>query len=160
MRALLPGLGKPKGPGGINRAPTTVKNSYEAAATGRRLGIWRPASLGPNAAVIRDLNLLRDRSRDEVRNNAWIAQGVRNYVSNEIGCGISPIPLSPDKEFNDAAKKLWARWIKVCDADSALSFDGLLAQVSRARIEAGEVFIRKRLRSKSFGLPVPLQLQV
>lgn len=137
-----------------------VRNAYEAGATGRRLGIWRPSSLGPNAAVLRDLPTLRDRSRNEVRNNAWIAQGVRNYVSNEIGCGISPIPLSPDKAFNEAAKQLWQRWSKTCDADGALSFDGLLAQASRARVEAGEVFVRLRLRSRSFGLPVPLQLQL
>ena len=41
-----------------------IRNAYEAAGSGRRLKMWQPGQLGPNAAVLRDLELLRRRSRD------------------------------------------------------------------------------------------------
>jgi capsid protein len=53
-----------------------VQNAYEAASQGRRLKIWSPGSLGPNNSILNDLNLLRERSRDATRNNAWIKKGI------------------------------------------------------------------------------------
>jgi capsid protein len=75
------------------RSQLTVRNAYEAASSGRRLKIWRPGSIGPNAATLGDLSMLRDRSRQSIRDNGWIGHGVKNYVSNEIGCGIFPRSL-------------------------------------------------------------------
>ena len=142
------------------RVNLQVRNAYEAAGTGRRLGTWRPQQVGPNIAVLRDLDLLRRRSRDATRNNAWIGQGIRSLVSNEIGTGITPRSLASDENFRKEADKLWARWTKVADADGILDFNGLLALASRTRIEAGEIFIRMRPRNLSDGLPVPFQLQL
>jgi capsid protein len=70
-----------------------VLNAYEAGSQGRRFKLWTPTSLGPNAALLRDLKTVRDRSRDSVRNNAWMGKGVGSLVANEIGTGISPRPM-------------------------------------------------------------------
>jgi lambda family phage portal protein len=137
-----------------------VRNSYEAGGQGRRLSVWRSSPLGPNAAVIRDLETLRSRSRDSVRNNSWVKKGVNSWVSNEIGTGIEPRSMAPDENFRNAAKALWDEWVEFADADGVLNFYGLLALASRCRIEAGEIFIRKRLRPLNGGLPLPLQLQL
>ncbi len=137
-----------------------IRNVYEAAGSGRRLKMWQPGQLGPNVAVLRDLDLLRRRSRDSTRNNVWISQGIRSLVSNEIGTGITPLSQASDKNFRKEADKLWSRWSKVADADGNLDFNGLLALASRTRIEAGEIFIRIRPRNLNNGLPVPFQLQL
>jgi capsid protein len=81
-------------------------NSYDAAGYGRRLQMWRPGNAGPNASIVGDLATLRDRSRESLRNNGWMVQGVNNLVSNIIGFGISPEPMSPSKGFNEDAKGL------------------------------------------------------
>ncbi len=137
-----------------------VLNSYEAAKSGRRLKVWAPGNLGPNRALLHDLNALRERSRDATRNNAWIRKGINSWVSNEIGTGIEPSSLAPDKDFRKQADALWRTWSAVADADGMLDVYGLIALSARERIEAGESFIRKRLRDPSFDLPVPLQLQL
>lgn len=139
--------------------PRKTRAQYDAGGVGRRLRTWRPGMLGPNAAILRDLSLLRERSRDAARNNAWITQGINNATSNEIGCGITPRSTAPDRTFADAANELWDRWTKVADADGQLDFYGLQAQLVRGRREAGESFVRLRARDKSFGLPVPFQIQ-
>lgn len=138
-----------------------VRNAYEAGGTtGRRLKIWSPGSPGPNESILRDLEALRNRSRDAVRNNAWIKKGINSWVSNEIGTGIVPRAISSNLKFNSACDALWDSWGKVADADGVLDYYGLTALATRTRIQAGEIFIRFRLRSMEDGLPVPLQLQL
>jgi lambda family phage portal protein len=122
--------------------------------------MWQPGSPGPNAAVMANLDILRNRSRESVRNNGWIRKGNNCWVSNEIGTGITPRAVSPDKNFNKSCDALWERWIKEADADRMLDYDGLSALCCRSRREAGEVFVRMRIRDQRDGLSVPLQLQV
>lgn len=140
--------------------PGNFRNYYEAGKSGRRLGIWQPGSLGPNAAVLQQLDLLRARSRDAARNNGWIKKGINTWVSNEIGTGITPRSQAPDEKFRQAADALWLKWGKFADADGLLDINGLMWSASRNRIESGEIFIRFRPRNLSEGLPVPLQLQL
>src|SRR3546814_18449438 len=45
-------------------------------------------------------------------------------------------------------------------AEGTLDFYGLQAQVARCMVIGGEAFVRFRLRRKTDGLTVPLQLQV
>ena len=138
----------------------SIRNSYEAGASGRRLKYWIPGAPGPNDSILRDLNIIRDRSRDAGRNNAWIKQGIASTVAEEIGTGIRPRSRSTDKSFQEAANALWEKWTKVADADGVLDFYGLQSLASRGRIEAGEMFIRFRVRPPESELPVPLQLQL
>lgn len=133
--------------------------SYEAGMGGRRLSRWYPGDRGPNDAILHDLITLRNRSRDSVRNNAWIKRGVNTWVSNEIGCGIIPHSQATDETFRKAADALWKDWVKVADADGQQNFYGMLSMAVRNRIDAGECFLRIRLRPRDFGLPVPFQLQ-
>ena len=140
--------------------PLSIRASYDAAQQGRRLYLWNPGRPGPNQAILANLELLRSRSRDAVRNNGWIRKGINSWVSNEIGTGIIPRAVSPDQDFNAACDALWERWIKHADADGLLDYYGLTALCCRARKEAGEVFVRYRLRPDDASLAVPFQLQI
>lgn len=44
-----------------------IRNRYDGAEMGRRLGSWNPPASGPNRAIAK-LQILRNRSRDAVRN--------------------------------------------------------------------------------------------
>lgn len=142
-------------------APKRARASaYEAASRGRRLQQWRASSGGPNSLLLGNLDTLRPRSRDAVRNNGWISGALESWVANEVGTGIVPRSQAADPEFAAAADALWGDWTKEADADGLLDFYGLLALAVRSRKEAGEVFIRRRTRRPEDGLVVPLQLQL
>ncbi|MBF0188965.1 MAG: phage portal protein [Magnetococcales bacterium] len=136
------------------------RGSYEGAATGRRLGSWQPSGDGVNAMLFRDASLMRSRSRDLVRRNAWAANAVDSLVANLVGTGIKPQSTHTDPAIKEQIQALWLEWTKEADTHGMLGFYGLQALSTRAMIEGGEVLIRLRNRLERDGLSVPLQIQV
>lgn len=143
--------GKPSG--------LSIRN-YDAARTGRRLGTWLPGSPGPTSGVQADLQLLRDRSLDQVKNNAWINSAITSIVANEIGTGITLHSASSNKTFRLDADKLMKRWIKVSDSEEVNNLYGQMAMACWNRRVFGEVFLRKRLRDFLSPLPIPLKIEM
>lgn len=142
------------------RGPTAqAAPGYTAASTGRRARGWRVLSMGPNSVTLMGLDLIRNRARGAARNDPWAGVVLDKLVSNAIGTGIEARELWGNADQKKAQKRLWKRWSKVCDADGVLDFSGLQALWAREQKEAGEVFVRKRRRRLTDGLPVPLQLQ-
>ena len=133
--------------------------SYDAASTSRQVDDWDRSSYGPNAALD-DVDISRARSQDAIRNNPWLRKGLRLLVSHTIGCGIQPRPLLDDATRRAQILNRWNEWVQEADADGVLDFYGLQTLITRARLEAGEVFIRLCPRSPAADLSVPLQLQV
>lgn len=131
----------------------------EASGQGRRLQMWRPAGFGPNSAL-NGASTITARARHAVRNDAWAGTAIERSVSNGVGCGIQAKPAWGTPEQKDQQKQLWAKWLRVSDADGALDFNGQQALAWREWREAGEVFCRLRSRREEDGLPVPLQLQL
>ena len=129
-----------------------VGRSYDGAKTGRRTAGWSTGGTSANAEIAPAISLLRNRSRDLVRNNPYAAKAINSLVSNAIGTGITAT-LSDGQD-------LWARWVTECDADGQLDFYGLQMLAARTVRESGECLIRLRYRLSSDGLSVPLQIQV
>lgn len=133
---------------------------YDAAKRSRRLASWNPSSAGPNRSAS-DLQTLRNRSRDALRNE-WAAEGTTsNFVVDMIGTGITARmtnELSPEKrkKYND----LWEKFIKECDADGVSNFYGMQALGSETWDVAGEFLFRIRSRRMEDGLAVPIQIQL
>lgn len=137
-----------------SRQALSMVRSYEGAKTGRRTSGWSTGGTSANAEIAPALTLLRNRSRDLVRNNPYAAKAINSLVSNAIGTGITP------SLANNAAQKLWKQWVTECDADGQLDFYGLQMLIARTVRESGECLVRFRYRKESDGLSVPLQLQV
>jgi len=135
-------------------AMNLVQRSYDGAKTGRRTNGWTSGGNSANAEIAPALTLLRNRSRDLVRNNPYAKKAISTYVSNAVGTGIIA------KIDNSQTQKLWEKWIKECDADGQHDFYGLQSLAANTIKESGEVLIRLRYRLPSDGLSVPLQLQV
>lgn len=133
---------------------------YDAASTGRRMRGWAPPSSGPNRAL-EGLQNIRNRSRDLER-NAWTGKSAtQRWTTTLIGTGITArLPMAMNKVRRAVLAQAWTDWGKVCDADCMLDFAGLQSLITRTWIGSGECFGRFRYRRSSFGMEVPIQVQL
>lgn len=141
-------------------ASATTPRTYEGGSTSPRARHWTTQDLSATRAVLNDAATMRARARQLTRNNPWAASALKTWVANCVGTGIKPRPRTSDNDLRIAISALWHRWTGEADADGMLDFYGLQALVAREQLEAGEIIVRKKLRRKSDGLSVPLQLQI
>ena len=134
--------------------------AYDAAGWGRRARNWAPSSDSINALVEGNVDVLRRRSRDMLRRNAWGDTARKRYISNIVGTGIVPVSRSEDDDFRSSIRSLWEQWVDESDADGTSDFYGQQALIVGQVFEAGECFARLRPRFAEDGLVVPLQLQL
>jgi lambda family phage portal protein len=133
-----------------------LERAYEAASP---RDSWRPRRAGAsaNADHQADAKILRNKARALVQNVPYCTAALGGLVSKTIGTGIVPRATGVDK---DVLNKLFALWMKVCDADGRLDFFGLQKAAYAAMEQDGEVLVRLRPRRAADNLPVPLQLQL
>lgn len=137
-----------------------VARAYDAGKNNRRLRAWNPPSAGPNR-TLDDLQTIRNRTRDALRNE-WAAEAsTSNIVTDMVGTGVScriksKYPQSKRKKYDE----LWDAWVKECDADNVFDFYGLQVLGVETLDTAGEFFFRFRPRRLEDGLTVPLQIQL
>ncbi|MEM8711797.1 MAG: phage portal protein [Planctomycetota bacterium] len=134
-----------------------TSRAFDAASRGDRTSGWRAPGSSANAESQNALSLLRARSRELTRNDAYAAAAVRVIQANVVGTGIRA-QLPGESE----AETVWREWAETtdCDADSCHDFYGLQNLIMRSIAESGEVLVRMRPRRRADGLPVPMQLQV
>lgn len=135
-------------------------DTYEGAATGRRLNTWGTSSAGPNTALFASLGRLRARSRELIRNNPLADGGVDTLVANLIGTGIAPRWQLADKGLKKEIHDLWNDWVSGSDHAGLQDFYGQQALVSRALIDAGECLARLHYLYPDESPSVPLQIQL
>ena len=142
---------------------------YSAAGRGRRTDSWMIQRGSADAISSLGFADIRDRAREQIRNNPWARKAIRVWADNLIGEGWSF--KAKDGRRNGRrgqdVTRLMQAWMAdplQCDYYGKANFDGLMAQVVEAWKGSGEVLIRARTPSsatmKRLGLRVPLQLQV
>lgn len=132
--------------------------AYDGAGHGKRLGNWHPSTLSVNSLLASNLNALRTRSHEKIRNNPYAANAVESIVSNCIGTGIKPQSKARDAEFRKAIQSLWLQWTDEADAAGICDFYGLQALVLRSVVECGECFVRFKIDKKNSTVPLKLQV--
>ncbi len=137
-----------------------VPAPYQAGGNGRRLRGWMAPGSGPNSAAVGNTQTLRNRSRQQTRNNGYGHSLISKLVSNIIGTGIRPRSMASSKAFQSAAQELWKESSRQMDPEGLLDAYGQQAQAVRTWLDAGESFLRMRSRRPSDGLRVPMQVQV
>lgn len=125
--------------------------SYKGAKLERALADWITESLSADADLLGDLDTLRARSRDLVRNSGFARGLVRNIVHQVVGTGYRPqsqvdaetSPLSDGqaRDFRRQAERLWRRWEPTADANRRLDFTGLLSAAFSAAVVDGDCFV-------------------
>lgn len=128
--------------------------SYEGASHGPRTQKWQTTNANINSLLASNLNELRRRSRDMVRNNAYAANAVESIVANCIGTGIKPQSIAKDDTFRKNIQELWLKWTDEADFDNLTDFYGLQALILKSVIEGGECFVRFIKNKNKFQLQV------
>jgi lambda family phage portal protein len=140
-------------------AVTQAKRAYEGAQKGRRTQGWRTSSAGPITEIHAGRIILRDRSRDLVRNNAWGHRAVAIKVANQIGTGIRPRAATASAELNARIDTLHTAWAASCAPESGGDLYAAQALAARARCESGESLVMlDRVGGNSAGIPLLLQV--
>ena len=146
---------------GLDRARARHRiRAYAGASKGRRTENWKATGLSAAAEVSAALPVLRDRSRELVRNNAYAARAMQAIQTNVVGKGIRPAITHPTQSIEDRIKEEWARWAgtPACDYDGVYDYYGLQSLVIRSIAESGEVLVRKRRVRREGQLSVQLQV--
>jgi len=154
------------------RAMLALSGSHIGASRSKRsLSQWRTSWGDADSDTLYDLPILRDRSRDLIR-NAPLATGAINTVcTNVVGTGlklqsrIDREALGMEEDEADALEsnterefRLWAE-SQECDSARPLTFAGVQNLVFRSALESGDVFILMPYVERS-GSPYGLKIQV
>lgn len=132
---------------------------YDAGGTGRRAQGWVASRLGSSTLLWGNLDQIRARSHDAVRNNPWAASAVDAFERNVVGTGIQPHWQTANEDARRKIQAAWNRWMNEADFAGQSDFYGLQALAAREVYEGGEVFCRHRLRNDRNGfMPYRLQL--
>lgn len=140
--------------------------SYEGAALGRRTQNWKTQTRDANAEIAPSIHLLRNRSRDLRRNNAYAASAVESIIDNTIGYGIKPKPKGRTATQNKRAAQAWKDHAETTgiDYDGVHDIYGLQALGMGTIADSGAVLVRRHLlttaQAKQKGLTLPFQIQV
>jgi lambda family phage portal protein len=143
-----------------------------ASRTRRSLKQWTttPGS-DADTDILYDLPLLRDRSRDLIRNAPIAAGAIGTSIVNVVGTGLK-LQSRIDAEFlgltgeeagawEDHTEREWRLWSESqeCDISRTLNFRGLQTLAFRQTLENGDVFALLP-RIKRSGSPYTLKVQL
>jgi lambda family phage portal protein len=134
-----------------SRNQLALSGGYTGARIDKaQLSRWMPMGGSPTTDIIRDLPMLRARSRDQMRNAPVALGAVNTTVSHVIGTGLTYTPaidaefLGLDDEqaeaWGDDAKRRFNAWANSPDCDLArqLDFYGLQELAFRTMLESGD----------------------
>ena len=152
-----------------------LSRKYEGADRGRRTDGWNTGGGSPNAEIAGSKILLRNRSRDLVRNNPYAARGIQVITNNVVGQGIKTrIKLDMRSQISTKEKRandIWREWAETtaCDFEGIHTLASMQRLVMRSVVESGDVIVRRRkvrrrkvistTTGKVIELP-PIQLQI
>ena len=144
-------------------------SSYQGASFNRPRSNWSVSPGSADADLLPELDTLRERSRDLIRNDPHAASISQSFVDNVIGNGIKPqslvsaegLGLSSDQaeEVRNACEKVWSRWVAFSDATDHEDFYGLQALITKQILTNGEVFVIPTMVEDA-GRPYALALEV
>lgn len=92
------------------RSGLELMRQFDAAVTSRRTRNWNRPNTDADAESWRARAKLRASGRDLVRNNKYIASGVRHLVADMIGDGIAPQFVHSEPAVAEKAQSEWDRW--------------------------------------------------
>lgn len=136
------------------RAQLALAGGYSGARIDRAaLNRWQPQGGSPTTDIIRDLPMLRARSRDQMRNAPVAIGALSTSVSHVVGTGLTYTPAI-DGEFlgltveqaeqwgrgTQRRFKAWAESVD-CSLDRRLNFYGAQELVFRSMLESGDIFV-------------------
>lgn len=154
------------------RTVLALSGGYNGARRDKaQLSTWNPGSGSPTTDAVADLPMLRDRSRDQMRNSGVAAGAINGAVTGIVGTGLSanPVPdhetlrITPDqaKAWGRGTRRRFETWAGSPDCDVARTLDFYEQQelAKRTWLESGDGFVNTP-RVAHPGKPPRLALQL
>ena len=155
-----------------SRALLEMHARYVGASKDRRATrSWLPGGADADGDILPDLETLRARSRDLLRNAPLAAGAVNTVVANVVGSGLK-LQARPDREYlgladqdadrwESSVEREWRLWSESAnlDATRTLDFAAFQELAFRQTLENGDVFILLPKITRS-GSPYSLCLQM
>ena len=141
--------------------------AYEGAAAGRFTSDWWAQGTSSDSELLTSLRMLRNRSRQLVRDNPYARHSVRLLVNNTVGTGVglqAQVVNARGKlqtAINDGIEAAWTKWsaANTCHTAGLLPFSQLERLVMSQLVTTGEAIVRI-IRAPFGGGRVPLALEV
>lgn len=138
---------------GPDGRPLALTGGYSGASRQRpALRHFTPPAADADSDTVGDLDTLRARSRDLVRNAPLAGGAINTLVTNVVGTGLT-LQARVDAEllgldedaaaaWQRAAEREWLLWSEstLCDVTRGQDFYGLQALAFRSALESGDVF--------------------
>jgi lambda family phage portal protein len=126
-------------------------SAYKGAERNRLRSSWFPGSGSADEAILPELSVLRERSRDLNRNDAHASGITTTMTTNVVGTGIRPqarvdrealgISEKSASNFQKKAERAWKRWLPFADAGERMDFYEIQQLVDRQILENGEAIL-------------------
>lgn len=143
------------------RALDIHNRAYEAAKRDHRTWSWNAGAGSANAEVASGEEVVRNRSRDLIRNNGYAQQIVQTIADHVVGTGIVTAPTGLRGRNLKRTQDLWRAFVEECDFDGDQDLNGLLWSAEQAKNESGSALIRfRRQLFDASSTRAPLKLQV
>lgn len=173
MKFTQPTVFSPGAAAALERAAVSVpakrrsSRMYAGAIQSRLTANWQAQTASSDSELWSSMTLLRNRSRQLVRDNAYAKRAKLIVVNNVIGSGITMEPKVKNQRggllsaINDDIESAWDDWSRAenCHTGGKLHFCDLERQAFGQIFEAGEIMIRKHYQP--FGpsnIPFSLEL--
>jgi lambda family phage portal protein len=157
---VSPDIGRRRAANRLAMEYMSGQRNFDGATRGRRGANWRAPGTSANAAALPQVQTLRDRSRDLIRNDPFAKRGKEAWVDNAVGSGIVPTPDTGVDKLDRQIAEAWEEFAQSCDAEDGGDFYALQALACGTIVESGDVLTRRRRRRSSDGFAIPLQLQL
>lgn len=119
------------------RRTIRATRGYDGARHDRFTRDWRTTGGSAAAEITADLPTLRNRSRDLVRNNPYVASAVRQLVANLVGDGIEARAVHSDPRIQALAQSEYLKWAR-SKVDGRHDFYGNQRLACFAMVEGGD----------------------
>lgn len=135
--------------------------AYDAARRDHRTAGWVTGSGSANAEIGAAEQIVRNRSRDLVRNSGYAQQIIQTVADHVVGTGIVSAPTGLRGRSLTAMQSLYRDWTEACDFDNDQDLHGLMWSAIHGMSESGAALIRfRRQQFDSSTTLVPLKLQL
>lgn len=158
----------------LGRSPAALASArgpqvrmYHAAKNSRLTSGWNATQSSSDAELHSSLRTLRGRSRSLIRDNAYAKRAKAIVVNNVIGTGVGIQAQAQNNrgrlldDVNSGIEDVFYSWgrAEYCHTGGALDFQAFEQALMGQVFEAGEVLVRRHLRSFG-GSPVPYALEM
>ncbi|GAB5431219.1 MAG: phage portal protein [Epibacterium sp.] len=143
------------------KARASILMNYDAGGMGRRVKGMKAPATDADAASLGSRRLLRQRSRDLIRNAPFAKRAQSVVTNNVVGAGIAPSITGSNKAAADAASKVILPFLQSTEIDAhrAMNFATMQSVVCNSVFESGEVLaIRRTVSDANATLPLRVEI--